>query len=70
MEELHHARELVDLPSCPSSCQYEKRVTDYNFGTLIRRDCEKAYGEDNCILLTRVQFFGIEVSWQVGKLRS
>jgi hypothetical protein len=37
-------------------------VTDYNFGTLIRRDCEQAYGEDNCILLTRVQFFGIEVS--------
>lgn len=42
--------------------QYEKRVTDYNFGTLIRRDCERAYDEDNAVLVTRVQFFGLEVS--------
>ena len=37
-------------------------MNDYNFGTLIRKDAEKLYAEDNTILVTRVQFFAIEVS--------
>ncbi|OXG12735.1 cytoplasmic protein [Cryptococcus neoformans var. grubii Br795] len=41
---------------------YEKRVTDYNFGTLIRRRSDELYTEDNSILLTRVQFFAIEIA--------
>lgn len=43
-------------------------MTDYNFGTLIRRDCERAYDEDNAILVTRVQFFGLEVSQRAQSL--
>jgi len=41
---------------------YEKRLTDYNFGTLIRKDAGKLYAEDNSILVTRVQFFAIEIA--------
>jgi hypothetical protein len=37
-------------------------VNDYNFGTLIRKNADKLYAEDNTILVTRVQFFAIEVS--------
>jgi hypothetical protein len=44
------------------SLQYEKKLTDYNFGTLVRKDAHKLYDEDNAILVTRVQFFAIEVS--------
>jgi hypothetical protein len=36
-------------------------LTDYNFGTLIRKNSEEAYGQDNTIFVTRVQFFAIEV---------
>jgi hypothetical protein len=42
--------------------QYEGKVNEYNFGTLIRKDADKLYAEDNTILVTRVQFFAIEVS--------
>ena len=42
--------------------QYEKRVTDYNFGTLVRKFSDREYDQDNSILVTRVQFFAIEVS--------
>lgn len=28
---------------------YEKKVDDYNFGTLLRVDTKKEYGEDNSI---------------------
>lgn len=43
--------------------QYEKRLTDYNFGTLVRKDADRGYAEDNSILVTRVQFFAIEVGY-------
>lgn len=36
-------------------------MTDYNFGTLIRRRSDELYTQDNSILITRVQFFAIEV---------
>jgi hypothetical protein len=40
--------------------QYEKKLKDYNFGTLVRKDANRLYEEDNAILVTRVQFFAIE----------
>ncbi len=42
--------------------QYEKTLTDYNFGTLIRRDAHKLYAEDNTVLVTRAQFVALEVA--------
>ena len=42
--------------------QYEKTVTDYNFGTMVRKDSDRLYAEDNAILVTRVQFLAIEIS--------
>ena len=45
-------------------------MTDYNFGTLIRRDAARLYGEDNTVLVTRVQFFAIEVSEEGSRGRS
>jgi hypothetical protein len=39
---------------------------DYNFGTLIRRDASKLYSEDNTVLVTRAQFFALEVSTATG----
>lgn len=41
---------------------YENKLTDYNFGTLIRRDADREYSEDNTILVTRCQFDAIEVA--------
>lgn len=36
-------------------------MPDYNFGTLVRGDATREYAEDNSILVTRVQFYAIEV---------
>ncbi|KAI9633164.1 cytoplasm protein [Dioszegia hungarica] len=43
---------------------YESRVEDFNFGTLVRRNAiaDEPYGQDNCILVTRVQFLAIEIA--------
>ncbi|ODO07934.1 hypothetical protein I350_03516 [Cryptococcus amylolentus CBS 6273] len=41
---------------------YEKKVTDYNFGTLVRARSDELYTETNSILVTRVQFFAIEIA--------
>ena len=30
-------------------CRYEKKVKDYNFGSLIRTDAREEYGEKNTI---------------------
>jgi len=34
---------------------YEKKVKDYNFGSLIRTDAREEYGEKNTIFVTRMQ---------------
>ncbi|KAI9438071.1 polysaccharide biosynthesis-domain-containing protein [Lactarius indigo] len=34
---------------------YEKKITDYNFGSLIRTDATKEYSETNTIFVTRIQ---------------
>ncbi|KAF9262793.1 DUF757-domain-containing protein [Marasmius fiardii PR-910] len=42
--------------------RYEKKVKDYNFGSLIRTNAEEEYGEKNTIFVTRIQFYAIEIS--------
>ncbi|RDB17192.1 Protein PBDC1 [Hypsizygus marmoreus] len=41
---------------------YEKKVKDYNFGSLIRTDARQEYGETNTIFVTRIQFYAIEIA--------
>ena len=42
--------------------QYKGKIDDYNFGTLIRKDCSKDYSEENTTLVSRVQFYAIELA--------
>ncbi|KAJ7130373.1 DUF757-domain-containing protein [Mycena epipterygia] len=41
---------------------YKKKITDYNFGSLIRTDARQEYGESNTIFVTRIQFYAIEIA--------
>ncbi|CAL1709990.1 unnamed protein product [Somion occarium] len=41
---------------------YEKKVQDYNFGSLIRTDAREEYSETNTIFVTRIQFYAIEIA--------
>ncbi|EDV22970.1 Protein PBDC1 [Trichoplax sp. H2] len=42
--------------------EFENVVEDFNFGTLIRIDAKKDYSEENTILVTRIQFYAIEIA--------
>jgi hypothetical protein len=42
--------------------QYEKRVDDYNFGTMVRKNAKDEYGQDNVIFAVRMQFYAIEIA--------
>uniref|UniRef100_R4G8C4 Polysaccharide biosynthesis domain-containing protein n=1 Tax=Rhodnius prolixus TaxID=13249 RepID=R4G8C4_RHOPR len=42
--------------------QFKEEVEDYSFGTLIRTDVSEDYSEKNSILVTRIQFFAIEIA--------
>ncbi|KAI4495372.1 hypothetical protein M0802_008762 [Mischocyttarus mexicanus] len=42
--------------------QFKGIVEDYNFGTLLRADCEGEYSEDNSMITTRIQFYAIELT--------
>ncbi|KAM6985404.1 protein PBDC1 [Aplochiton taeniatus] len=42
--------------------QFDGIVEDFNYGTLVRLDCEKDYTEENTIFATRIQFFAIEIA--------
>ncbi|RZC42256.1 PBDC1, partial [Asbolus verrucosus] len=42
--------------------RFKKCVEDYSFGTLLRADASKDYTEDNTILVTRIQFYAIELA--------
>ncbi|KAI4489825.1 PREDICTED: protein PBDC1 isoform X1 [Polistes canadensis] len=42
--------------------QFKGTVEDYNFGTLLRADCEGEYSEKNSILTSRIQFYAIELA--------
>jgi len=41
---------------------YEKKITDYNFGSLIRTDAREEYSEKNTIFVTRIQFYAFEIA--------
>ncbi|OCH94652.1 DUF757-domain-containing protein [Obba rivulosa] len=41
---------------------YEKKIKDYNFGSLIRTDSRDEYGERNTIFVTRIQFYAFEIA--------
>ncbi|KAL1959685.1 hypothetical protein VTO42DRAFT_1271 [Malbranchea cinnamomea] len=42
--------------------QYEKKISDYNFGTLIRANPKWEYGEKETIFGWRMQFYAIEIA--------
>ncbi|TDH02449.1 hypothetical protein EPR50_G00173190 [Perca flavescens] len=46
----------------PFCNQFEGLIEDFNYGTLLRLDCEKDYTEENTIFATRVQFFAVEIA--------
>ncbi|KAM4720572.1 protein PBDC1 [Anableps anableps] len=46
----------------PFCNQFEGIVEDFNYGTLLRLDCEKDYSEENTTFATRVQFFAVEIA--------
>ncbi|KAF9407243.1 hypothetical protein BGZ94_002782, partial [Podila epigama] len=46
------------------------RVTDYNFGSLLRIDASKEYSESNTMFVTRMQFLTIEIARNRAGLNS
>lgn len=42
--------------------KFKETVEDYSFGTLVRADCNDEYSQENSILLTRIQFYAIELA--------
>lgn len=41
--------------------QYEKKVDDFNFGTMLRANPAWEYGEQETIFAVRMQFYAIEI---------
>jgi len=41
---------------------YEKKVDDYNFGTMLRADTKEDYSEEGTIFVPRMQFYAIEIA--------
>uniref|UniRef100_A0A8C2FWF4 Polysaccharide biosynthesis domain containing 1 n=1 Tax=Cyprinus carpio TaxID=7962 RepID=A0A8C2FWF4_CYPCA len=46
----------------PFCNQFEGVVEDFNYGTLLRLDCQKDYTEENTVFATRIQFYAIEIA--------
>ncbi|XP_070539904.1 protein PBDC1-like [Ptychodera flava] len=46
----------------PFCNHFEGQVDDFNYGTLLRLDASNEYSEKNSILVTRIQFYAIEVA--------
>lgn len=42
--------------------QYEKKVEDYNFGTMLRKSPKTEYDEKDTIFAVRMQFYAIEIA--------
>jgi hypothetical protein len=40
---------------------YQESLTEYNFGTLVRKDSDRCYSEENSMLVTRAQFVAVEI---------
>jgi hypothetical protein len=47
-------RDLID--------EFKDRVKDYNYGTLLRLDCQQLYSETNSFFATRIQFLFVEIA--------
>lgn len=53
---------------------FEKKIDDFNFGTLLRTDCTQEYGQFNTCFAVRIQFYAFEIArnkhglndWAVG----
>ncbi|KAH7140095.1 polysaccharide biosynthesis-domain-containing protein [Dactylonectria estremocensis] len=41
---------------------YEKKVDDYNFGTMVRNNSKVEYEEDTTIFVPRMQFYAVEIA--------
>jgi hypothetical protein len=41
---------------------YEKKVEDFNYGTMLRKSPKLEYGEDETIFAVRMQFYAIEIA--------
>lgn len=42
--------------------RFKTLIEDYSFGTLLRANAEEDYKEENSILITRIQFYAIEIA--------
>ncbi|CAG5087666.1 Similar to Pbdc1: Protein PBDC1 (Mus musculus) [Cotesia congregata] len=42
--------------------QFKDIIEDYSMGTLLRADCTDEYSEQNSILVSRIQFYAIELA--------
>ncbi|KAF2275037.1 DUF757-domain-containing protein [Westerdykella ornata] len=42
--------------------QYEKKIDDFNFGTMLRASPKTEYGEKETIFAVRMQFYAIEIA--------
>ncbi|KAF5665158.1 putative DUF757 domain-containing protein [Fusarium heterosporum] len=42
--------------------KYEKKVDDYNFGTMVRDSAKVEYEEDTTIFVPRMQFYALEIA--------
>lgn len=42
--------------------RFKNCVEDYSFGTLLRIDATRGYSEENSMLVTRIQFYAIELA--------
>ncbi|KAL4986161.1 putative polysaccharide biosynthesis protein [Aspergillus falconensis] len=42
--------------------QYEKKIHDFNFGTMLRANPKTEYEKDNTIFAMRMQFYAIEIA--------
>ncbi|KAH6615787.1 polysaccharide biosynthesis-domain-containing protein [Chaetomium sp. MPI-SDFR-AT-0129] len=41
---------------------YEKKVDDYNFGTMLRTNAKSEYGQEETIFVPRMQFYAVEIA--------
>ncbi|KAF7553938.1 hypothetical protein G7Z17_g3264 [Cylindrodendrum hubeiense] len=41
---------------------YEKKVDDYNFGTMVRNSAKSEYEENTTIFVPRMQFYAVEIA--------
>ncbi|OQE22257.1 hypothetical protein PENSTE_c010G01355 [Penicillium steckii] len=42
--------------------QFEKKIEDFNFGTIIRTRADKEYDQDTTIFGVRMQFYAVEIA--------